>query len=133
MSEQSKLMSLAEAVTNTVVGLFLAFMVNAALMHWTGVTASAMQNLLIVGGHTVVSVVRSYLLRRLFNAGWRPRLQAWWICKRPAVVQFLERMWCWYGHHGRGAPILHSPPPCAGCSRCMKQDQLRAKFDEESA
>jgi len=105
MSEQSKLMSLAEAVTNTVVGLFLAFMVNAALMHWTGVTASAMQNLLIVGGHTVVSVVRSYLLRRLFNAGWRPRLQAWWICKRPAVVQFLDRMADAYGKYGRGRPF----------------------------
>jgi hypothetical protein len=134
MNEQSKLMSLAEAVTNTVVGLFLAFMVNAALMHWTGVTASAMQNLLIVGGHTVVSVVRSYMLRRLFNAGWRPRLQAWWICKRPAVVEFFDRAACWYGRSGRGAPILHAPTWCGSKEcRCMKQDVLRAKFDEESA
>jgi len=60
-------------------------------------------------------------------------LRAWWICKRPSVVEYLDRIACWYGHHGRGAAILHSAPPCAGCSRCMKQDQLRAKFDEESA
>jgi len=129
---QSKSMSLLEAVTNTVVGLFLAFMVNAALMHWTGVTASPMQNLLIVSGHTVVSVVRSYLLRRLFNAGWRPRLQAWWIVTRPRVEEFLDRASCWYGRSGRGAPILHEPPPCVNC-RCMKEEQLRNKFNEESA
>lgn len=102
---QSKLMLLTEAVTNTVVGLFLAFMVNAALMHWTGVMASPMQNLLIVSGHTVVSVVRSYVLRRLFNAGWRPRLQAWWIVTRPRVVQFIDRMADAYGKYGRGRPM----------------------------
>lgn len=99
---QSKLMSLTEALANTAVGLFLAFMVNAALMHWTGVTASPMQNLLIVSGHTVVSVVRSYLLRRLFNAQWRPRLQAWWIVTRPRLVEFLDRMADAYGKYGRG-------------------------------
>ena len=81
---QTKLMSFVEAITNTLVGLALAFAVNAALMHWTGVTATAMQNFLIVAGHTVLSVLRSYLLRRLFNAQWRPRLRA-----------------CWYGTSGR--------------------------------
>lgn len=39
---QTKLMSLTEAVTNTLVGLALALAVNAALMYWTGVTATAM-------------------------------------------------------------------------------------------
>lgn len=68
---QSKLMSLVEAITNTLVGLALAFAVNAALMYWTGVTATAMQNFLIVAGHTVVSVLRSYVIRRMFNGGWR--------------------------------------------------------------
>lgn len=99
---QSKRMSLVEAITNTLVGLALAFAVNAALMYWAGVTATAMQNFLIVAGHTVVSVLRSYLLRRLFNAQWRPRLQAWWIVRRPAVVQFIDRMADAYGKYGRG-------------------------------
>lgn len=89
---QSKMMSLVEAIANTFVGLALAFAVNAALMHWTGVTATAMQNFLIVAGHTVVSVLRSYLLRRLFNADWRPRLQAWWIVRRPAVVRAIDKI-----------------------------------------
>jgi len=71
---QSKAMSLVEAITNTLVGLALAFAVNAALMHWTGVTATAMQNFLIVAGHTVVSVLRSYMIRRMFNGGWRAAL-----------------------------------------------------------
>jgi hypothetical protein len=67
-------MSFVEAITNTLVGLALAFAVNAALMHWTGVTATAMQNFLIVAGHTVVSVLRSYVIRRIFNGGWRAAL-----------------------------------------------------------
>lgn len=71
---QSKAMSFVEAITNTLVGLALAFAVNAALMHWTGVTATAMQNFLIVAGHTVVSVLRSYVIRRMFNGGWRAAL-----------------------------------------------------------
>lgn len=71
---QSKAMSFVEAITNTLVGLALAFAVNAALMHWTGVTATAMQNFLIVAGHTVVSVLRSYVIRRMFNGGWRATL-----------------------------------------------------------
>jgi hypothetical protein len=66
-------MSFVEAITNTLVGLALAFAVNAALMHWTGVTATAMQNFLIVAGHTVVSVLRSYVIRRMFNGAWRAR------------------------------------------------------------
>ena len=99
---QSKMMSLVEAITNTLVGLAIAFAVNAALMHWTGVTATAMQNFLIVAGHTVVSVLRSYAIRRLFNVGWRSRLQAWWIVRRPAVVQFIDRMADAYGKCGRG-------------------------------
>lgn len=99
---QSKAMSLVEAITNTIVGLALAFAVNAALMHWTGVTATAMQNFLIVAGHTVVSVLRSYAIRRLFNAGRRGRFQVWWIVTRPRVIQFIGRMVEAYGKYGRG-------------------------------
>lgn len=77
---QSKAMSLVEAITNTLVGLALAFAVNAALMHWTGVTATAMQNFLIVAGHTVVSVLRSYVIRRMFNR--YPELVRVPYCKR---------------------------------------------------
>lgn len=64
---QTKIQSLVEAVTNTLSGLVLAFIVNMLLMGAAGVTATAKQNLLIVGGHTIVSVIRSYVVRRFFN------------------------------------------------------------------
>ena len=63
---QTKIQSLVEAVTNTLSGLVLAFVVNMLLMGAAGVSATAKQNLLIVGGHTVFSVIRSYVVRRFF-------------------------------------------------------------------
>lgn len=71
---QSKWMSFVEAVTNTMIGLVIAFVLNAFLMAAAGVTATATQNALIVVGHTVVSVLRSYFIRRMFNGGWRAAL-----------------------------------------------------------
>jgi len=73
---QTKGMSLLEALTNTLVGLMLAFVVNAALMQLTGVHATWSQNALIVAGHTIVSVVRGYMLRRFFNGAWRRKAPA---------------------------------------------------------
>ena len=64
---QTKIQSLVEAVTNSLSGLVLAFIVNMLLMGAAGVTATHRQNLLIVGGHTIVSVIRSYVVRRFFN------------------------------------------------------------------
>ena len=56
-----------EAVANTLSGLILAFIVNMLLMGVAGVTASPGQNAVIVIGHTIVSVVRTYIVRRYFN------------------------------------------------------------------
>ena len=64
---QTKIQSLVEAVANTLSGLVLAFIVNMLLMGAAGVTVTPKQNLLIVGGHTIVSVIRSYVVRRFFN------------------------------------------------------------------
>ncbi len=83
---QTKQMSFVEAITNTLVGLALAFAVNAALMHWTGVTATATQNFLIVSGHTVVSVVRSYLIRRAFNSEPWHRWRAWFALRKKRLL-----------------------------------------------
>lgn len=129
MKPQSKTMSMVEAVVNTVVGLVIAMVATAAICKAYHIPMTWGNNFIITFWMTVLSVLRSYLLRRLFNAQWRPRLQAWWIVTRPLVLDFIDRMSCWYGRSGRGAPILHSPPPC---ERCLKQDALRAKFDEES-
>jgi len=129
---QSKSMSMVEAVVNTVVGLGVAMVATAAICKAYGIPMTWENNFIITFWMTVLSVLRSYLLRRLFNAQWRLRLrlQAWWILTRPRVRDFTDRMSCWYGRSGRGAPIFTSPPPC---ERCLKQDALRAKFDEESS
>lgn len=68
---QSKRWSLIEAGTNTLVGLVLAVGVNMLLMRFVGVTANTSQNVVIVLGHTLFSVIRSYLIRRCFNGGWQ--------------------------------------------------------------
>lgn len=97
---QSKRMSLVEALTSTLVGLLLAFVVNVFMMHLTGVQASAARNLVIVAGHTVVSMVRQYALRRFFNA--LPRLQAWWIVRRPDVIRWVDKVLEMYARNRSG-------------------------------
>lgn len=99
---QSKSMSMVEAVVNTVVGLGVAMVATAAICKTYGIPMTWENNFIITFWMTVLSVLRSYLLRRLFNAQWRPRLQAWWIVRRPAVVQFIDRMADAYGKYGRG-------------------------------
>lgn len=64
---QTRIQSLVEALVNTLSGLVLAFVVNMLLMGVAGVTASTAQNAIIVLGHTLVSVVRTYVIRRYFN------------------------------------------------------------------
>ena len=118
---QTKSMSLLEAVVNTVLGLVVAMFATAAICKAYSIPMSWENNFIITFWMTVISIVRSYLLRRLFNGDWKA-----------GVVRFLDRASCWYGHSGRGAPILHSPPPCAGCSKCVAEEQLRNKFNEES-
>lgn len=68
---QSKMMSLVEAATNTGLGLVIAVIVNAVMMSATGVPATLTQNIVISFGHTVVSVLRSYVVRRLFNGDYK--------------------------------------------------------------
>ena len=102
MKPQSKTMSMVEAVVNTVVGLGVAMGATAAICKAYGSPMTWENNVIITFWMTVLSVLRSYLLRRLFNAQWRPRLQAWWIVRRPTVVQFIDRMADAYGKYGRG-------------------------------
>lgn len=69
---QSKRQSFIEACVNTAIGLLLALLVNALLMVMVGVKASWAQNLFITAGHTVISVIRTYAIRRFFTSeGWK--------------------------------------------------------------
>ena len=66
--QQSRTMSLVEATTNVVVGYLLALATQCAVFPMFGLSASVADNLLIGAIFTAVSIVRSYALRRLFEA-----------------------------------------------------------------
>lgn len=72
---QSKSMSMVEAVVNTVVGLVVAMIATAAICKAYSIPMTWENNFIITFWMTVLSVLRSYLLRRLFNAQWRPCLR----------------------------------------------------------
>ncbi len=89
---QSKKMSMVEAVVNTAIGLVVAMVATAAICKAYGIPMSWENNFIITFWMTVISVLRSYLLRRLFNADWRPRLQAWWIVRRHIVMRVVDKV-----------------------------------------
>jgi len=61
-------MSLVEAITNVVVGFILAVLTQTAVFPLFGLQVSVAKNMLIGAIFTLVSIVRSYALRRLFEA-----------------------------------------------------------------
>ncbi len=64
---QPKAWSLLESITNIVVGVVLAFSSQIAIFSWYGIPISWHLNLEMTGWFTIVSLLRSFLLRRLFN------------------------------------------------------------------
>jgi hypothetical protein len=67
---QSKRGSVIEAVTNTVVGYVLAVATQFAVFPIYGLKVGVAQNLGLGLAFTAVSLIRSYLLRRVFER-WR--------------------------------------------------------------
>lgn len=65
---QSRRMSLIEAVTNVVVGYGVAVLAQLAVFPLFGIAVSLGDNLAIGAAFTVVSLARSYAVRRLFSA-----------------------------------------------------------------
>ena len=66
--KQSKWMSLVESIANVVVGYGVAVVTQILVFPMFGLHASLNQNLLIGLVFTGVSLVRSYFLRRVFEA-----------------------------------------------------------------
>lgn len=64
---QSRKASLAEAITNVVVGYWIAVAVQSVVFPLLGIRVSFTENLFIGAVFTVVSILRSYALRRLFE------------------------------------------------------------------
>lgn len=65
---QSKLGSLIEAVINTAIGFVVSFAAWPVAAWMTGISYTAGQHWAVVAFFTVVSVARSYVIRRWFNA-----------------------------------------------------------------
>jgi len=65
--KQTRLMSLIESITNIVVGYIVAVATQFAVFPMFGLRVGIVENLWIGLAFTVVSLVRSYALRRLFE------------------------------------------------------------------
>ena len=73
---QSRLMSLIEALANVVVGFWLAVLAQMIVFPLFGLPISFGQNLAIATLFTGVSLVRGYVLRRLFETlAWQSFLR----------------------------------------------------------
>ena len=66
--KQSRLMSLVEAITNVIVGYGVAVLTQILIFPVFGLQTTLGQNLAMGGVFTIVSLARSFLLRRLFEA-----------------------------------------------------------------
>lgn len=65
---QTRLGSFLEALVNTLVGLVVSLVSTIFIMPIVGVHTTMGQNLELTMYFTLVSIARSYLLRRYFNA-----------------------------------------------------------------
>lgn len=66
--KQTRLMSLVESVANVVVGYGIAVATQLAVFPWFGLPANFDDALAIGAIFTIISILRSFLLRRVFEA-----------------------------------------------------------------
>lgn len=66
--KQSRQMSLVEAIANVAVGFLVALLTQIIVFPLFGLQVSLGDNLAIGGLFTIASIVRSYMLRRVFEA-----------------------------------------------------------------
>lgn len=64
---QSKKHSLIESVSNVLIGYFVALFSQMLIFPFFGIDVSLSDNVLIGLWFTLISIVRSYTLRRFFN------------------------------------------------------------------
>ncbi len=64
---QSRVGSMVESVANVAIGYGIAVAAQAIIFPWFGINVAMHDHLMIGALFTVVSLARSYALRRLFN------------------------------------------------------------------
>lgn len=75
LPQQSKLASLAEALTGTVIGMLVTMVLNEVIFPAYGFRPSLWVSFQIMSWFTLASVVRGYFVRRVFN---HPSFQRIW-------------------------------------------------------
>jgi len=73
---QTRMGSLIEALINVAIGFAINFMANMVILPLIGFHITPGQNLLIGVLYTAISVARSYVIRRWFNAALHKASQA---------------------------------------------------------
>lgn len=64
---QTKLHSIIESITQTIIGLGTSILIQVVLYPILGIPVTFTQNLIITAVFFVVSIARGYFVRRLFN------------------------------------------------------------------
>ena len=79
---QTKLQSLIEAVTNTVIGFIISLMATFAILPVIDIESTPIKNIKLIIFFTIISILRSYVVRRWFSKTkvTRPELTDWIHC-----------------------------------------------------
>lgn len=64
---QTRKGSLVESITNTIVGFIIGFVSQAVIFSFYGIKIPAVDNAVITIWFTLLSIARSYTIRRCFN------------------------------------------------------------------
>lgn len=64
---QTKKYSLLESLTNVIVGLLMSFLTQLIIYHILNIEVSLNQNIIITAVFFIISFVRGYIIRRIFN------------------------------------------------------------------
>lgn len=64
---QSKKHSLLESLTNVIVGLLMSFLTQLIIYPFLDIEVSLNQNIIITAVFFIISFVRGYVIRRIFN------------------------------------------------------------------
>jgi len=64
---QTKKHSLIESVTNTLIGLVTSFIIQLIIYPVLNIPVTINQNIIITFVFLMVSIIRSYIIRRIFN------------------------------------------------------------------
>lgn len=67
---QTKLSSLCEAIFNTVIGVLMSLLVQKVVFTAYGLKTTFNTDIQILFWFTIVSIGRSYVVRRMWNKGW---------------------------------------------------------------